>query len=185
MFNSSFSIFWHCLVTRVNKAKYHQRLLVKIVETDVIIIAVAAFHKICGLTELLVEFGVEKTSRFIPVHKIASGLGKGKSNPFLFFRQSVAVTRIHLLWGSKMSYYPGASPSHGHCLWKLVFVSGEEIQAENNKLLERYFVVRYSPTCNTQLVNFALHTRSGENMPQTTSSKKLHVLRAALKGNKW
>ena len=175
-------------------AKTYSRLLIKTVDSDVIIIAVAAFHRIRGLTELWVEFGVGKSLRFIPVHEIASGLGKAKSNAFLFFHAvSGCDTNSSVAGKGKKSFYDAWDllPSVTTVFEKLVTISDrEEILTEDYKLLERYFVVLYSPTCNTDNVNIARRLlfsqgRSIENIPPTAASIKQHVLRAALQGSRW
>eukprot|EP00794_Sanderia_malayensis_P008301 gene8301-9185_t len=160
------------------------------IDSDVIVIAVAASHKIRGLTELWVEFGAGKSLGFIAVHEIASSLGKAKSNAFLFFHAvSGCDTNLSVAGKAKKSFYDasGLLPDVTTVFESLVTVSDrEEILAEDHKLLKRYFVVLYSPTCNTHNVNITrrlLFTqgRSIENIPPM----KQHVQRAALQGSSW
>ena len=110
----------------------------------------AAFHRIRGLTELWVGFGVRKSLRFIPVYKIASGLGKAKSNAFLFFHAvSSCDTNSSVAGKGKKSFHDAWNllPSVTTVFEKLVTISDrKEILTEDYKLLERYFVVLYSPT---------------------------------------
>ena len=51
----------------------------------VVVIALSAFHRIHGLRELWLEFGVGKHLKYIPVHEIAVSLGRQTCNALLFF----------------------------------------------------------------------------------------------------
>ncbi len=46
----------------------------------VVVIALSAFHRIHGLRELWLEFGVGKHLKYIPVHEIAVSLGRQTCN---------------------------------------------------------------------------------------------------------
>ena len=61
-----------------------QRILIRTVDTDVVVIAVSAVHNL-NITCLWVAFGVGKTFRYIPVHEIALHMGPSKSEALLFF----------------------------------------------------------------------------------------------------
>ncbi|CAB4022060.1 Hypothetical predicted protein, partial [Paramuricea clavata] len=68
-----------------NAAEECSRILVKTVDSDVVVIALSAFHRIPGLQELWLEFGVGKHLRFISIHEIANSLGPQASTAYLFF----------------------------------------------------------------------------------------------------
>ncbi|CAB4001311.1 Hypothetical predicted protein [Paramuricea clavata] len=68
-----------------NAAEECSRILVKTVDSDDVVIALSAFHKIPGLQELWLVFGVRKHLRFIPIHEIANSLGPQTSTAYLFF----------------------------------------------------------------------------------------------------
>ena len=57
-------------------AKAFSKLLIKTVDSDIAVIAVSAFHKVVGLTELWIEFRVGKYLKYIPIHELASKFGK-------------------------------------------------------------------------------------------------------------
>ena len=57
---------------------------IKNVDTDVAVLAVAAFHSIPMLKELWIDFGVNKHHRYILAHEIAKALGKEKAEALPF-----------------------------------------------------------------------------------------------------
>ena len=66
-------------------AALYPRILIKTVDSDVVVIALSAFHRIHGLRELWLEFGVGKHLKYIPVHEIAVSLRRQTCNALLFF----------------------------------------------------------------------------------------------------
>ena len=66
-----------------------------------------------------------------------------------------------------------------------------EITQEDYKLIEKFFIVLYSTTTNTEEMNSAqrmLFTHGGrsiENIPPTPKGLKQHILRAALQASMW
>ena len=60
------------LVHAKHAAKFFPRILLKTVDTDVVVIALSCYHHICKSKEMWIEFGVGKSLRFIPIHDIAS-----------------------------------------------------------------------------------------------------------------
>ncbi|CAG2233639.1 unnamed protein product [Mytilus edulis] len=61
-----------------------QKIMIRTVDTDVVVIAVSAVHKL-NITCLWMAFGVGINFRYIPVHEIALFMGPSKSNALLFF----------------------------------------------------------------------------------------------------
>ena len=66
-----------------------------------------------------------------------------------------------------------------------------KIHDHNFKLVEKYFIALYSPSCNTKNVNearqilFASGGWSNENIPPTAGALKQHICRAALQASLW
>ncbi|CAC5367122.1 unnamed protein product [Mytilus coruscus] len=61
-----------------------QKIMIRTVDTDVVVIAVSAVHKL-NITSLWMAFGVGKNFKYIPVHEIALHMGPSKSHALLFF----------------------------------------------------------------------------------------------------
>ena len=62
----------------------HQKVSIRTVDTDVIVLAVSQFQHL-QLAELWIEFGVGKHYRFMPAHLIADSLGPEKAKALPFF----------------------------------------------------------------------------------------------------
>ena len=66
-------------------AKAFSKLLIKTVDSDIVIMAISTFRRFVGLTKLWIEFGVEKYLKYISMHELASKFGKATSQVFLSF----------------------------------------------------------------------------------------------------
>ena len=62
------------LLHTLDASKCFGRALIKTVDSDIAIIATAAFQKIHSIKEIWIEFGKGKSIKFIPVHEIVSDL---------------------------------------------------------------------------------------------------------------
>lgn len=62
-----------------------QSILIRIVDTDVVVLAIYIFHQLQGLEKLWVAFGTGNSFKYIPVQEIANSLGEDKSTALLFF----------------------------------------------------------------------------------------------------
>ena len=60
-------------------------VLIKTVDSDVVVIALGAFHRIRSLQEPWIEVGVRKHLRYIPIHEMAMSLGPQSAIAFLFY----------------------------------------------------------------------------------------------------
>ena len=75
--------------------KSFDRVLIKTVDGDVVIIATGAFQK-NPIKELWIEFGKGKSIKFIPVYDVASHLGQLTSTELTFIMLSADVTLLRL-----------------------------------------------------------------------------------------
>ena len=62
----------------------HIKLLMRTVDSDIVIIAIFLFH-LLGLKELWISYGKGKHYRDIPIHIICNNLGESKSHALPFF----------------------------------------------------------------------------------------------------
>ena len=176
-----------------NVAQSNSKILVKTVDSDVVVIAISLCHHICNLHELWVEFGKGKDLKYIPVHRIASNLGVMSASILpVFHALSGCDTTSSIFGKSKKNLYD---------TWKLfpeiakVFVKLASVQQiseiyEEDIASEQYFVVMYSSACNATDVNncrrilFA-NVASVENIPPTLAALREHILQAILQAMKW
>ena len=95
-------LFLHAL----HAAKTCKPLLVKTVDSDVVVIALSVFHRIPNLTELWIEYGVGKAMEFIPIHEISDSLGPLVSEAHFFFHAiSGCDTTSSFAGKAKISFY--------------------------------------------------------------------------------
>ena len=62
----------------------HRRILIRSVDTDVVVLSIAAFHAL-SIDQLWIAFGVKKHYRYIAIHAIANKLGLENSRALPFF----------------------------------------------------------------------------------------------------
>ena len=60
--------------------------MIKTVDSDIVVLAIASSHQLAPLNTLWIEFGARKSLRFIPIHQIAGNLGPDKYLEFVFFQ---------------------------------------------------------------------------------------------------
>ena len=176
-------------------AKTYESVLVKTIDSDIVVIALYAYQHIQNLNELWIEFGVGKSLQFIPIHEISNGLGPSVCNAYLFFHSFSGCDTT--------SSFSGRGKKSFHETWKLLpkltpifyklssTANPEEILTDDYKTLERFIVTLYSSTINTEEVDvarrilFTTRSRSVENIPPTSEALKQHVKRSALQAIKW
>ena len=59
-------------------SREHTRIMIKTVDSDVVVLAITNFHQLILFNKLWIEFGAGKLLRFRPIHQIARSLGSGK-----------------------------------------------------------------------------------------------------------
>ena len=70
-----------------------QRIMIRTVDTDVVVIAISVIHKL-DISSLWIAFRVEKNFRYIPVHVIAVQLGPYKIRALLFFHAFTGIDQV-------------------------------------------------------------------------------------------
>ena len=143
-------IFFHAK----SVAQSNSKILVKTVDSDVVVIAISVYCRIPSLHELWVQLGKGKDLKYIAVHRIASNLGVMSAS---------ALPSFHALSGcNTTSSIFGKSKNMFYDAWKLfpeitkVFVKPasvqqkSEIYEEDIALIEQYFAMMYSRTCNAR-----------------------------------
>ncbi len=169
------------------------RIMIRTVDTDVLVLAIANVQKI-GIEELWLAFGVGKHFRYIPAHQIASTLG---------FNMSVALPFFHALTGcDTVSAFAGRGKPTAFEVWRTypevteVFQAlsdvPDQISDEQFEAIEQFVVLMYSRTCPFKKVNqarqtiFAQGNRTIENIPPTQAALWQHAKRAAYQaGHVW
>ena len=129
-------------------AKAFSKLLFKTVYSDIVVIAVSAFHRVVILTELWIEFGVGKYLKYISTHELATKFRTAASQAFPFFHAISGCDTISSVAGKgKKSFYETRQlfSEITAVFTKMAIVTDvSEISEQDIKLLERFFVFLYS-----------------------------------------
>ena len=177
-------------------ANDNPRILIKTVDSDVVIIVIATYHKINSLRELWIEFRAGKYLRFIPVHEIFQYLGPEKSQALLFLHAFSGCDTVSTLSGKGKKIYFDNWMSMSDELTP-IFCRLPGIESTNDisdlefQFIETFVIRLYSKTCNTNDVNearkilFARENRQIENIPPTRAALKQHLYRSILQASKW
>ncbi len=166
------------------------KVLIRTVDTDVVILAVAAAEHL-QIDELWVAFGTGKNFRFLAAHEMAAALGPNKCRGLPFF---------HALTGcDNVSSFGGRGKKTAWETWKacdgvtnvtaafcaLAATPTPSIIDDYMDELERFVVLLYDRTSSYGHVNearkhlFTQNGRSIDALPPTREALKQHIRRAA------
>ena len=163
----------------------HSKVVLRTVDTDVLVLAVAHFQHL-QLAELWLDFGVGKNHRMIPAHSIAVKIGHEKASALPFFHALTGsdTTSAFAVRGKKTAWdvwgvYPEITAT-----FSLLSSSTCHINEEMIVNIERFVVLLYSRSSDSNRVNearrelFVRGTRSLENIPPTHTALIQHIKRA-------
>ena len=154
--------------------KGDRKLLVRTVDTDVVVVAIATLNR-TKPDDLSVAFGTCGHFRFIPIHEVAAAVGP---------RKSATLPLFHALTGcDTVSSFAGIGQKTAWAAWNVYPEVTEEfeelmhmadpISDRTLDVIERFVVLMYSRTSDLSRVNdarkqlFAQKSRSLENSPPT------------------
>ncbi|KAK3097011.1 hypothetical protein FSP39_005574 [Pinctada imbricata] len=165
--------------------KGFSKVAIRTVDTDVLVLAIAAFHQL-SITEIWLIFGTGLNLRFIPVHDIAQELGEEKSS---------CIHVFHALTGcDQTSFFSGRGKKSAWQTWStypaltsaLQMISKTPSDADlltSLPTFERFTVLLYDKTSNCLTTDEArkdLFTRKGRSMegiPPTSAALLQHLKR--------
>ncbi|KAG7168460.1 hypothetical protein Hamer_G002523 [Homarus americanus] len=169
----------------------HRRILIRTVDTDVVILAVAlAIERSEVLDELWLTFVTGKNRRYIAAQQIAKALGPEKSR---------ALPVFHAITGyDTVSVFAGHSKKAAWATWNAfpevttAFLSLASTPDGVLSTLERFIVLLYDRTstcCDVNVVRkklFSRKSRSLKHLPPTRAALEQHIKRAAYQaGHIW
>ncbi|XP_070183812.1 uncharacterized protein [Littorina saxatilis] len=170
-------------------ANNHRRILIRTVDTDVVVLAIAAAARHPGL-EVWIAVGVGQNYRYISAHDIASMLGPEKASCLPLFHSFSGCDTVSSFSsiGKKTAWdvwylFPDISEA-----FQSLSEAPTEISAYDRALLERYVVLLYDRTSNFPDVNsarghlFAKVGRQIDNIPPTSEALLQHARRAVYQG---
>ena len=167
----------------------HHKILVRTVDTDVVVLAVMVAQTLPDEDELWVAFGTGKSFRYLPVHEISLSLGPDKSR---------ALPIFHALTGcDTVSAFVGHGKKSAWATWNalpgltdaLLTLSNAPSTVPETSLqaIERFVILLYDRTSNATDVNKARRKlfpkkNSVQRIPPTKAALEQHVKRAVYQG---
>jgi len=168
------------------------KVTIRTVDTDVVVLAVAAFLKIKP-EEMWIALGAGVSFRYIGVHKVV-----GKLDP----RTCATLPVFHAITGcDTVSAFGGRGKKTAWDTWTAlpeVTEAFEELSRVpgavselSMSLVERFVVLMYDRTSDTMEVNearkqlFTQKSRTLENIPPTQAALRQHIMRATYQANIW
>ena len=167
----------------------HKKILVRTVDTDVVVLAVSIFQNI-DIDELWIHFGVGTNAKFIAVHEIANSLGPRRCTALPFFHSFTGCDTVSGFYGigKKKAWDTWLIHSDVTETFCKLADSPDKVTDEDMKAIERFVVLMYDRTSELESVNdarmqlFASKGRTMENIPPTSAALRQHTKRSALQG---
>ena len=170
------------------------RIVVRTVDSDVLVLCIAYFFQIPNISELWVAFGAGKNYRFVPAHEIAKTMGRGRSLALPGFHAFTGCDTVSAFngCGKKTAWecwstFTEATRAFEHISLPVALIPDDVAQT-----FERFVVLMYRKTSVNFTVNqerlelFTTQNRSIENIPPTSAALTQHILRATYQaGHCW
>ena len=137
-------IIIHCLDAA---RKGHQKIMVRTVDTDVVIIAISFFH-LLNVEELWIAFGTGSKLRYLPAHKYAVSLGEEKARSLLFLHAFSGCDTVSFFAGrgKKTAWDVWMSFDLSHAAFLALLEDPFNLTDEYFAVLERFVVLLYDRT---------------------------------------
>lgn len=173
----------------------YKSVMIRTVDTDVVVLAVAHFQDLPNIQQLWIAFGTGKDFRYIPIHEIASALCPQMAKGLLFFHAFTGcdVTSYFNNHGKKSAWKTWlAWPEITESFVTLSEPCTVNIPEEVIVKLERFVVLMYCRTSDEMCVDVARMTlfskmsRNIENIPPTRAALEQHIMRSSYQsGHVW
>ena len=166
-----------------------QKILLRTVDTDVLVLAVAAASKL-KIQELWVAFGAAKHFRYIPAHEIAASLGPTKSQALPIFHAYTGCDTVSSFntKGKKTAWETWKTYEGVTSTFLALSKGPSQISDDSFAVLERFTILLYDRT--STLVNidqarqemFARKGRTMDAIPPTRAALLQHIKRTVYQG---
>lgn len=167
----------------------YSTILVRSVDTDVVVLAVATVAKI-EISELWIAFGTAKDFRYIAAHEIANSLGPIKSVVLPVFHALTGcdTTSSFAQIGKKTAWKAWTSHEDVTTALHAIHDSPSEVSDGVFRAIEQFTIAMYDRTSTTSCIDNCrklLFTRKGRQMtslPPTKDALLQHLKRATYQG---
>lgn len=162
----------------------HRKILIRTVDTDVVVLAVATFHTLSP-DEMWVAFGLRNHYRMIPIHEMARALGEERSKALLFFHcfTGCDTSASFCSIGKKKAWdtwtaYPEVTET-----FLALSQPAPSVSEENMRHLERFVILLYDRSSDSTEVNQARKSlfakgRQIDHIPPTKAALLEHAKRS-------
>ena len=167
----------------------HNKINIRTVDTDVVVLAVSAMSKLPAGCELWLSFGTGKNFRYLAAHQMAACLGPQKS---------IALPMFHALTGcDTVSSFAGHGKKAAWSTWKslpeltnallMLSCGPKEIPDHPMDVIERFVILLFDRTSTHTKVDRARmklfpRRKSVQQLPPTRAALVEHVKRAVYQG---
>lgn len=167
----------------------HTKVLIRTVDTDVVVIAVSLYGKLekMKLQEFWISFGVGKATRSIAIHQLVNTLGPDICSGILFFHAFTGCDTVSGFSGKGKKSFWKAWKSFPEVtkIFKELSQPVNEIENHHLYLLSRYVIITYDKTIDVEDINQArkalfIKGRAMDRLPPTFSALLEHTKRACL-----
>ena len=167
----------------------HNRILIRTVDTDVVVLAVMVAQTLPAEDEVWLAFGTGKSFRYLAAHRIAAYLGPEKSRALPMFHALTGCDTVSAFIGNgkKTAWAAWNSlPELTDALLQLA-CAPTEIPEHSMQAIERFVILMYDRTSTCTNVNKArkklfAKRSSVQRIPPTRAALEQHVKRAVFQG---
>ncbi len=134
-------------------SKGHQKIIIRTVDTDVVIIAISFFHML-SVEELWIAFGTGSKLRYLPAHKYAVYLGEEKARSLLFLHAFSGCDTVSFFSGrgKRTVWDVWMSFDICHSVFTALLEDPFKLTDECFPVLERFVVLLYDCTSDKSKV---------------------------------
>ncbi|XP_061721794.1 uncharacterized protein LOC133528424 isoform X2 [Cydia pomonella] len=165
--------------------KGHSKVMLRTVDTDVVVLAISCVPKLEGLEELWVHIGTGRNHQYLACHTISSCLGPERTHVLPLFHSFTGCDTT--------SSFNGRGKKTAFEAWKAypnvtrgfeALYRGEYDRADPE--IQKFVITMYDRSCPSETVNecrknlFTKKDRQIDNLPPTEAALKQHTLRAVL-----
>ena len=165
----------------------HRKIMIRTVDTDVVVLAISCCQRLAQLEELWVAFGTGRNLRYLASHELSKALGQDRSLALPFFHAFSGCDTVSSFVGHGKKSAWNTWSSFPDVTKAFLELSSQPDPAQVTQclpLLERFVVLLYDRTSNMTAVNAArkqLFSKKGrpmESLPPTQGALIQHTNRA-------
>ena len=163
----------------------HQKILIRTVDTDVVVLALMVIQKVVEIDELWIAFGVNKNFRYFTIHEIAATLGPNKTLVLPIFHAFTGCDTVSSFAGHGKKTAWSVWASFPELTDALLAISSAppHVPDEAMQVIERFVILMYdrtSPCTDIDIArkNIFAKRSTAERIPPSHAALQQHIKRA-------